>query len=152
MTLQNVLLIFGLVALIAIELLRWLAGMPPETCTALTAIAWLCIGGLPAIHAVASRRNGGERGSSAVGLLAAIVVLALVPLLLSATAGCGVFGPTRVEAEHSITWQRRPGPTCYVRTLADGEVATETTAPTSCVPPPEFCAPGPGEPGYQVAP
>lgn len=70
--------------------------------------------------------------------------------LIIALIACGC-GPIQVRAEREITWQRRPGPTCYVRTLADGEVATETTAPTSCVPPPSFCAPGPGEPGY-VAP
>ena len=57
-------------------------------------------------------------------------------------------GAVQVRAEREITWERRPGSTCYVRTLADGEVATESTAPTPCVPPPEFCQPGPGEPGY----
>ena len=88
-----------------------------------------------------------QRGSVRVVLL--VVALVGVAVALAASlAGCGA---VQVRAEREITWQRRPGPTCYVRTLADGEVATETTAPTSCVPPPSFCEPGPGEPGY-VAP
>lgn len=89
----------------------------------------------------------GQRGSSTLGLLGAVVVVAVAAVLLS-QSGCGLLGPVQVAAEREITWQRRPGPTCYVRTLADGELATETTAPFSCVPPPEFCAQGPGEPGY----
>lgn len=89
----------------------------------------------------------GQRGAAPLGLLGAAVVVALAAALLSQSA-CGLLGPVQVKADREIKWQRRPGPTCYVRTLADGEVATETTAPTSCVPPPEFCQPGPGEPGF----
>lgn len=101
-----------------------------------------------AVRDADEKRKSDERGHSGVGLLAALVVLALVPLLLSTSAGCGLLGPVQVHADERITWQRRPGPTCYVATLADGEIATETTAPFACVPPPEFCQPGPGEPGY----
>lgn len=86
-----------------------------------------------------------ERGTVRVGVLvAALVVFVAVPIAF-ALAGCGAI---QVAAEREITWKRRPGSTCYVATLADGELATEATAPTSCVPPPEFCQPGPGEPGF----
>lgn len=103
-----------------------------------------------AVRDADEKRKSDERGQAGVGLLASMVVLALVPLLLS-QAGCGLLGPVQVHANKRITWQRLPGPTCYVATLADGEIATESTAPTPCVPPPDFCRPGPGEPGF-VAP
>ena len=105
-----------------------------------------------------------QRGTVRLGLL--IAAIALVPLAIL-LGGCGSpprprlvplaillggCGAVQVRAEREITWERRPGSTCYVRTLADGEVATESTAPTPCVPPPEFCQPGPGEPGFKPSP
>lgn len=147
MTERAIYTLAGVLILIATELLRWLAQAPPELCTVLTSLGGMLMAGGPSLM-----RPPDQRGSARVGVMLVIGAVAAVLVLAVAWSGCGILGPTRVEAEHSITWQRRPGPTCYVRTLADGEVATETTAPTSCVPPPEFCQPGPGEPGYQVAP
>lgn len=54
-------------------------------------------------------------------------------------------GTTELRGEESVTFQRRPGPTCYVRVLVDADKWVTVEAPFACVPPPEFCAPGPGE-------
>ena len=85
MTMQSTLFVFGLAMLIAIELLRWLAGMPAEVGTALSSIAWLCIAGPAALTARAGRRND-ERGFARPLMLVLVAVLAGAVLVLA--PGC----------------------------------------------------------------
>ena len=123
-----ILFVLGLVLLIAVELLRWLAGMPAETCTALSSIAWLCIAGAPALAARAERaaaaKRSDESGRAGVGLLAALVVVALVALSLT---GCA--WQTRRDGETFELRLRddpaRPKPACLYRWTLDGELVLE---------------------------
>jgi len=67
-----------------------------------------------------------------------LVAIGMALVLAGAwTTGC----VRQLRAEESVVWQHRPGPTCYVRLVVDGETAIEVEAPFSCTPPPEFCAP-----------
>lgn len=137
------LFVFGLVLLIAVELLRWLANMPPEPATGLTAIAWLCLAGPPSLTAMAARRNG-ERGFVRAGpaVLLALAGVFLVGLLSVGLGGCLA---RQVRAEHSIDVDWRPRPTCRIETFADGESVQVIEGDMACDPPPDLC-PAPQEP------
>lgn len=64
-------------------------------------------------------------------------------LVLVALSACGT---VELTAKRDVDWQRRPGKTCFVRLELDGgDQSVEVSGPNACVPPPEFCAPGPGE-------
>lgn len=56
-----------------------------------------------------------ERGQAGVGLLASMVVLAIVPLLLSTSAGCA---SREVVTRDPITIEHWQGPPCRVHILA----------------------------------
>lgn len=128
MTNNVILFVLGLVLLIAVELLRWLAGMPAETCTALSSIAWLCIAGAPALAARAERaaaaKRSDESGRAGLPLLAALTVVALVALSLT---GCA--WQTRRDGETFGLQLRddpeRPKPACLYRWTLDGELVLE---------------------------
>lgn len=141
--LRSILLVFGLLLWVAVELLRWLAGMPHEAATGIMGIVWLCIGGPPALAALAARRNG-ERGFVRVGpaVLLALAGVFLVGLLSVGLGGCLA---RQVRAEHSIDvdWQARP--TCRIETFADGESVQVIEGEMACDPPPDLC-PAPQEP------
>lgn len=130
MTNNVILFVLGLVLLIAVELLRWLAGMPAETCTALSSIAWLCIAGAPALAARAERaaaaKREDERGRAGLPLLAALVTLALV-LLAVLASGCA--WQTRRDGDTFALRLRpdpeRPKPACLYRWSLDGELVLE---------------------------
>lgn len=131
MTNNVILFVLGLVLLIAVELLRWLAGMPAETCTALSSIAWLCIAGAPALAARAERaaaaKREDERGNvrvSALGLL--LLPLALV---LAAVLASGCAWQTRRDGD-TFALRLRPDPArakpaCLYRWTLDGELVLE---------------------------
>lgn len=131
------LFVFGLVLLIAVELLRWLANMPPEPATGLTAIAWLCLAGPPSLTAMAARRNG-ERGFVRAGpaVLLALAGVFLVGLLSVGLGGCLA---RQVRAEHDAQVDWTPRPQCRFEAFADGESVFTLTAPTACEPPPNVC-------------
>ena len=123
-----ILFVLGLVLLIAVELLRWLAGMPAETCTALSSIAWLCIAGAPALAARAERaaaaKRSDESGRAGLPLLAALALVALAALALG---GCA--WQTRRDGETFELRLRddpeRPKPACLYRWTLDGELVLE---------------------------
>lgn len=126
---QTVLFIIGVVALVAIELLRWLADMPAETCTALTGIAWLCIAGMPAFQAVATRRSD-QSGSASLNALVTLTLLGALALFGASSAGCGT---TRYTAERRVDVEIETGPPCVVTTKADGKAVAEVTGPNRCI-------------------
>ena len=118
---RAVLFIFGLVLLVAVELLRWLADMPAETATGLTGLAWLCLGGPPALAALAARKTdqrGQARVSSLVVLLLAFSAFAFAFILL----GSGGCAPRHVVAERSVDVEIQRGPPCLIQVHADGEL------------------------------
>lgn len=124
------LFVLGLVLLIAVELLRWLAGMPPETATGLTGLAWLCLGGPPTLAAIAARKSD-ERGHARpafVMLLAAVSVF-VVGLLAVGVGGCG---PRHVVADRSVAIDVRRGPPCLVQVHADGELVARVDWSKRC--------------------
>lgn len=134
-----ILFVLGLVLLIAVELLRWLAGMPPETCTALSSIAWLCIAGAPALAARAERaaaaKRSDESGRAGIPLLAA---LALVPLLALALGGCAALERREVHSRTAPRLRIEEGPPCVYRAFADDdEVLTIIGPPGERCPPEE---------------
>lgn len=124
MTMQSTLFVFGLAMLIAIELLRWLAGMPAEVGTALSSIAWLMIAGPAAISARANRTPPDERGFARPLLLLLVAVLAGVVLVLA--PGCA---STRVDGTTMGFRLRddpkRPAPACLYRHTVDGVLLDE---------------------------
>lgn len=131
MTNNVILFVLGLVLLIAVELLRWLAGMPAETCTALSSIAWLCIAGAPALAARAERaaaaKREDERGNARVGALG-LLLLPLV-LVLAAVLASGCAWQTRRDGETFALRLRpdpeRPKPACLYRWSLDGKLVLE---------------------------
>ncbi len=75
-----------------------------------------------AVRDADEKRKSDERGQAGVGLLASMVVLALVPLLLSSSVGCAsLTGPREVEATRSIDVRVKRGPPCDIRLVADDE-------------------------------
>lgn len=131
------LFVFGLLLLIAVELLRWLAGMPAETATGLVGLAWLCLGGPPTLAALAARKND-ERGFVRAGpaFLLALAGVFLVGLLSAGLGGC-LAREVRAERDAQVDWT--PRPECRFEAFADGESVFKLTAPTSCEPPPNVC-------------
>jgi len=128
MTNNVILFVLGLVLLIAVELLRWLAGMPAETCTALSSIAWLCVAGAPALAAraerVAAAKRSDESGRAGLPLLAALALVALAALALG---GCA--WQTRRDGD-TFELRLRPDPerakpACLYRWTLDGELVLE---------------------------
>lgn len=132
MTNNVILFVLGLVLLIAVEILRWLAGMPAETCTALSSIAWLCIAGAPALAARAERaaaaKREDERGNARVGALG-LLLLPLVALALAAVLASGCAWQTRRDGDTFALRLRpdpeRPKPACLYRWTLDGELVLE---------------------------
>lgn len=129
MTNNVILFVLGLVLLIAVELLRWLAGMPAETCTALSSIAWLCIAGAPALAAraerVAAAKREDERGTVRVAALGLLVL----PLVLAAVLASGCAWQTRRDGD-TFALRLRPDPArakpaCLYRWTLDGELVLE---------------------------
>lgn len=132
MTNNVILFVLGLVLLIAVELLRWLAGMPAETCTALSSIAWLCVAGAPALAARAERaaaaKRSDESGRAGVGLLASLLTLALVPLLLALALGGCAWQARRDGDTFELRLREDPArakPACLYRWTLDGELVLE---------------------------
>lgn len=68
-----------------------------------------------AVRDADEKRKSDERGQAGVGLLASMVVLALVPLLLSTSAGCA---SREVVTRDPITIEHWQGPPCRVHILA----------------------------------
>lgn len=127
---RTALFVLGLVILIAVELLRWLAEMPAETATGLTGLAWLCLGGPPTLAALAARKTD-ERGHVRGGL--AVLVLALgvfvVGLLAVGVGGCA---PRHVVAEQSVEVDIQRGPPCLIVVKADGELVARVDWSRRC--------------------
>lgn len=127
---QHALFVFGLLLLICVELLRWLAEAPPEVCTGLSSIAWLCLAGPPALAARATRNA--ERGSTRVGALLVLGGLAAVVLAaLGGAAGCGPRNLVLEADDPPPTFDVRRGPPCRMALVALGEeqaVVTHGTA------------------------
>lgn len=73
-------------------------------------------------------RKDDESGRAGLPLLAALVALALVPLLLS-LAACGAM---QVQAERDIDVDIDVGPPCVVVVRADGEIVSTTRGPKPC--------------------
>lgn len=84
------------------------------------------------------------KGNPRMGL----VVGALAAVLAMLAPACG---PIQIRTDEPPTFGRRPGTDCYFRVDVKGETVIEVESdpahPFTCVPPPEFCQPGPGEPG-----
>lgn len=139
---KAVLFVFGLCLLIAVELLRWLADMPPETATGLTGLAWLCLGGPPTLAALAARKSN-ERGAARFAPLVILAALSVfvVGLLAASLGGC-LAREVRAERDAQVDWT--PRPECRFEAFADGESVFTLSAPTACEPPPNVCpAPAP---------
>lgn len=68
-----------------------------------------------AVRDADEKRKSDDRGQAGVGLLASMVVLALVPLLLSTSAGCA---SREVVTRDPITIEHWQGPPCRVHILA----------------------------------
>lgn len=119
---QHALFLFGLVLLIGVELIRWLADAPPEVCTGLSSIAWLCLAGPPALAARASRNA--ERGNVRVGALLVLAGVAalLVALTLGGAAGCGPRNLVLEQGDPPPTFEVHRGPPCRMALIAEGEV------------------------------
>lgn len=113
----------GFVMLIAIECLRWLAGAPPEFCTAMTGLAAVAMAGGPSLI-----RGSDERGHTPLSTLVGFVVLGLILTLGWASAGCAT---TRNGEELAFTLRKdpgRPAPACLYRVTLDGELVVEGSA------------------------
>lgn len=127
---RTALFVLGLVILIAVELLRWLAKMPAETATGLTGLAWLCLGGPPTLAALAARRND-ERGQARPGLMLAVLAVGAVIVMLLA-AGVGGCAPRHVRAEQSVEVDIKRGPPCAITVKADGELVARVDWSKRC--------------------
>lgn len=121
---QSALFVFGLVMLVMIELLRWLADMPAETGTGLSVIAWLCIAGPAALHARAGRTHPpDERGSARVGVTLGFVVLAFVAGVIASIVMPGCTRHLVLDADDDPpTFEVRRGPPCWMGLLHEGNV------------------------------
>lgn len=134
--------VIGLLCLVAATVVRRLVN-EPDLADGLMLLGGSLLGWAAPLPPV--KPGGHGPGGSGTGLIVGVVLGALAML----APGCGA---AQVRAEESVQFQRRPGPTCYVRTVVDGEIVQELEAPFTCVPPPEFCAPGLGELGYESPP
>lgn len=118
---QHALFVFGLLLLICVELIRWLADAPPEVCTGLSSIAWLCLAGPPALAARASRNA--ERGNVRVGALLVLGgVAALLVALTVSGVGCGPRNLVLDKDDQPPTFEVHRGPPCKMALIAEGEV------------------------------
>lgn len=128
------LFILGLLLLVAVELLRWLADMPAETATGLTGLAWLCLGGPPALAALAARRNNvnDQRGQARVSSLALVTIAFAVFAIAFFAFGSGGCAPRHVVAEHDVAVEIQRGPPCLIQVHADGELVARVDWSKRC--------------------
>lgn len=122
MTERLVYTVLGIVLLVLTELLRWLAGAPPELCTALTGLGGVLLAGGPS---VVRALPGGSGGFGRIGLLALVAVAGALALAIA--GGCL---PRQVTAERSIDVDVSIGPPCVATLSADGAIAGTATGPT----------------------
>lgn len=121
---QNALFIFGLVGLVVIECLSWLADMPGETASGLRALMWLCIAGPAALQARAGRQPPDQRGNVRVGVTLGLAVLAFIAaaILSFFVHGCGPRQLVLDADDPPPTLEIKRGPPCYMALLNEGQV------------------------------
>ncbi len=128
--------VIGLLCLVAATVLRRLLDDDTgrDVADGLMLLGGSLIGWAPALPPV--KPPSGSGGSGPSNTITGLVVGLVLGMLAMLAPGCLA---REVRAEESVTWQRAPGPTCYVRLQVDGETAIEVEAPFACVPPPAFC-------------
>ena len=121
---QAGLFVFGLVGLVVVEILTWLADMPGETASGLRALMWLCVAGPAALQARAGSQPPDQRGSVRVGVTLGIAIVVFVgaAILSLFVHGCGPRQLVLEADDDPPMFDVRRGPPCYMALLHDGEI------------------------------